>query len=61
VPIPVAPVVATVIDGIKTAFTSSVGFVDAANAVFRMHRVTVVVVVIGGDPPIAFVASTEKI
>jgi hypothetical protein len=61
VPIPVAPVVATVIDGVKTVFTSSVGFVDAGDAILSMHGVTVVVVVIGGDPPIAFVASTEKI
>ena len=61
VPILVAPIVAIVIDGVKTVFTTSVGFVDAGDAILSMHGVTVVVVVIGGDPPTAFVASTEKI
>jgi hypothetical protein len=61
VSIPVALVVAIVIDGVKTVFTTSVGFVDAGDAILSMHGVTVVVVVIGGDPPTAFVASTEKI
>lgn len=61
VPILVAPVVTIVINGVKAVFTFIVGFVDAGVAVLSMHGVTVVVVVIGGDPPIAFVAITEKI
>ena len=36
-PILVAPVVAIVMDGVKTVFTTSVGFVDAANTVLSVH------------------------
>jgi hypothetical protein len=50
-----------VIDGIKAVFTVSVGLDDAVPAVLRVQGVTVVVVVIGGEPPAAFVATTEKI
>jgi hypothetical protein len=57
---PVAPVVAIVIDGVKAVFTISV-IDDAVPAVLRVQGVTVVVVVIGGEPPAAFVATTEKI
>ena len=60
VPIPVAPVVAIVIDGVKAVFTISV-IGDAVPAVLRVQGVTVVVVVIGGEPPAAFVATTENI
>ncbi len=61
VPMPVAPVVAIVIDGVKAVFTVSVGLNDAVPAVLRVQGVTVVVVAIVGDGPTAFVASTEKI
>ena len=61
VPMPVAIVVAIVIDGVKAVFTVNVGLDDAVPAVLRVQGVTVVVVVIGGEPPAAFVASTEKI
>jgi hypothetical protein len=61
VPILVAPVVAIVMDGVKTVFTTSVGFVDAAVAVLSTQGVTVLVVAIVGDGPTAFVASTVKI
>ena len=60
VPMPVAPVVAIVIF-VKAVFTISVGLDDAVPAVLRVQGVTVVVVVIGGEPPAAFVATTEKI
>ena len=60
VPMPVAPVVAIVIF-VKTVFTVSVGLDDAVPAVLRVQGVTVVVVVIGGEPPAAFVATTENI
>ena len=60
VPMPVAPVVAIVIDGVKAVFTISV-IGDAVPAVLRVQGVTVVVVVIGGEPPPAFVATTENI
>ena len=60
VPMPVAPVVAIVIDGVKAVFTISV-IGDAVPAVLRVQGVTVVVVVIGGEPPAAFVATTENI
>ena len=60
VPMPVAPVVAIVIDGVKAVFTISV-IDDAVPAVLRVQGVTVVVVVIGGEPPAAFVATTENI
>ena len=58
VPIPVAPVVAIVI--FVAVFTISVGFVNDDH-VFRLHGVTVVVVVIGGETPTAFLATTEKL
>ena len=61
VPIPVAPVVDIVIDGVKAVFTVNVGLDDAVPAVLRVQGVTVVVVVIGGEPPAAFVATTENI
>ena len=60
VPMPVAPVVAIVIF-VKTVFTVSIGLDDAVPAVLRVQGVTVVVVVIGGEPPAAFVATTENI
>ena len=60
VPMPVAPVVAIVIF-VKTVFTVSVGLDDAVPAVLRVQGVTVVVVVIGGELPAAFVATKEKI
>ena len=60
VPMPVAPVVAIVIF-VKTVFTVNVGLDDAVPAVLRVQGVTVVVVVIGGEPPAAFVATTENI
>ena len=60
VPMPVAPVVAIVIF-VKAVFTISVGLDDAVPAVLRVQGVTVVVVVIGGEPPAAFVATTENI
>ena len=47
VPMPVAPVVAIVIDGVKAVFTGSVGLDDAVPAVFGVHAETVMV-------PIAF-------
>ena len=46
-PMPVAPVVAIVIDGVKAVFTRSVGLDDAVPAVFGVHDDTVIV-------PIAF-------
>jgi hypothetical protein len=49
-----------VIDGVKAVFTISV-IDDAVPAVLRVQGVTVVVVVIGGEPPAAFVATTENI
>ena len=61
VPMPVAIVVACVIDGVKAVFTVNVGLDDAVPTVLRVQGVTVVVVVIGGEPPAAFVATTEKI
>ena len=60
VPMPVAPVVAIVIF-VKAVFTVNVGLDDAVPAVLRVQGVTVVVVVIGGEPPAAFVATTENI
>ena len=60
VPMPVAPVVAIVIF-VKTVFTVSVGLDEGVPAVLRVQGVTVVVVVIGGEPPAAFVATTENI
>ena len=60
VPMPVAPVVVIVIF-VKTVFTVNVGLDDAVPAVLRVQGVTVVVVVIGGEPPAAFVATTENI
>ena len=47
VPMPVAPVVAIVIDGVKAVFTVSVGLNDAVPAVFGVHDETVI-------PPVAF-------
>ena len=47
VPMPVAPVVAIVIDGVKAVFTVNVGLDDAVPAVFGVHDDTVIV-------PIAF-------
>jgi hypothetical protein len=41
-------------------FTVNVGL-DAVPAVLRVQGVTVVVVVTVGEPPAAFVATTEKI
>jgi hypothetical protein len=61
VPIPVAPVVAIVIDGVKVVFTVSDGFEDAVAAVLRVQCVTVAVVVTGEELPTAFVATKEKI
>ena len=58
VPIPVAPVVAIVI--FVAVFTISVGF-DNDDAVFRIHGVTVMVVVTEGELPAAFLATTEKL
>ena len=60
VPMPVAPVVVIVIF-VKTVFTVNVGLDDAVPAVLRVQGVTVVVVVIGGETPAAFVATTENI
>ena len=60
VPMPVAPVVAIVIF-VKTVFTVSVGLDEGVPAVLRVQGVTVVVVVTGGEPPAAFVATTENI
>ena len=60
VPMPVAPVVVIVIF-VKTVFTVNVGLDDAVPVVLRVQGVTVVVVVIGGEPPAAFVAITENI
>ena len=60
VPMPVAPVVVIVIDGVKAVFTISV-IGEGVPAVLRVQGVTVVVVVIGGEPPAAFVATTENI
>ena len=60
VPMPVAPVVAIVIF-VKAVFTVNVGLEDAVPAVLRVQCVTVVVVVIGGEPPTALVATTENI
>ena len=61
VPMPVAPVVVIVIDGVKAVFTVNVGLDEGVPAVLRVQGVTVVVVVIGGEPPAAFVATTENI
>ena len=61
VPMPVAPVVVIVIVGVKAVLTVNVGLDDAVPAVLRVQGVTVVVVVIGGEPPAAFVATTENI
>ena len=61
VPMPVAPVVDIIIDGVKAVFTVKVGLDDAVPAVLRVQGVTVVVVLIGGEPPVAFVATTENI
>ena len=61
VPMPVAPVVDIIIDGVKAVFTVKVGLDDAVPAVLRVQGVTVVVVVIGGEPPAALIATTEKI
>ena len=47
VPMPVAPVVVIVIDGVKAVFTISVGLDDAVPAVFGVHAETVMV-------PVAF-------
>ena len=58
---PVAIVVTIVIDGVKAVFTVNVGLDDAVPAVLRVQGVTVVVVVTGGEPPAALVATTEKI
>ena len=60
VPIPVAPVVDIMIF-VKVVFTKSDGLDDAVPAVLRVQGVTVVVVVIGGELPAAFVATKEKI
>ena len=60
VPMPVAIVVVCVIFVI-TVLTVNVGLVDAVPDVLRVQGVTVVVVVIGGEPPAAFVATTENI
>ena len=60
VPIPVAPVVDIMIF-VKVVFTKSDGLDDAVPAVLRVQGVTVVVVIIGGEPPAAFVATTENI
>ena len=60
VPMPVAPVVVIVIF-VKAVFTVNVGLDDAVPAVLRVQGVTVVVVLIGGEPPAAFVATTENI
>jgi hypothetical protein len=61
VPIPVAPVVVIVIVGVKDVLTVNVGLDEGVPAVLRVQGVTVVVVVIGGEPPAAFVATTENI
>ena len=61
VPIPVAPVVDIVIDGVKAVFTVNVGLDDAVLAVLSTQGVTVVVVVVVGEGPTALVATTEKI
>ena len=47
VPMPLAPVVVIVIDGVKAVFTISVGLDDAVPAVFGVHAETVMV-------PVAF-------
>ena len=60
VPIPVAPVVDIMIF-VKVVFTKGDGLDDAVPAVLRVQGVTVVVVVIGGELPAAFVATKEKI
>ena len=60
VPIPVAPVVEIMIF-VKVVFTKSDGLDDAVPAVLRVQGVTVVVVVIGGEPPRSFLANTVKI
>jgi hypothetical protein len=57
---PVAIVVVCVIFVI-TVLTGNVGLDDAVPAVLRVQGVTVVVVVTGGEPPAAFVATTENI
>jgi hypothetical protein len=57
---PVAIVVVCVIFVI-TVLTVNVGLDDAVPAVLRVQGVTVVVVVTGGEPPAAFVATTENI
>ena len=58
---PVARVVECVIFGVKTVFTANVGLVDPALAVLSTQGVTVVTVVIVGEGPAAFVATTVKI
>ena len=60
VPMPVAPVVAIVIF-VKAVLTVNVGLDEGVPAVLRVQGVTVVVVVIGGELPAAFVATKEKI
>jgi hypothetical protein len=60
VPMPVARVVECVIF-VNNVFTANVGLDDAVPAVLRVQGVTVVVVVTVGEPPAAFVATTEKI
>ena len=60
VPMPVAPVVVIVIF-VKAVLTVNVGLDEGVPAVLRVQGVTVVVVVIGGEPPAAFVATTENI
>jgi hypothetical protein len=57
---PVARVVECVIF-VNKVFTANVGLDDAVPAVLRVQGVTVVVVVTVGEPPAAFVATTEKI
>ncbi len=59
-PMPVALVVECVMF-VNIVFTVKVGLDDAAVAVLSTQGVTVVVVVIVGEGPTAFVASTVKI
>jgi hypothetical protein len=59
-PMPVALVVVCVIFGVNAVLTVSVGVDEAALAVLSIQGVTVVVVVILGEGPTAFVAKTEK-
>ena len=42
VPMPVAPVVVIVIDGVKAVFTVNVGLDDAVPAVFGVHETVIV-------------------